>query len=93
VLPRRALRTTERSSDDEVMVVDGDGRLRFRRVDVLRAEGDRIVVGAGLADGDRVVVSRLEEAVDGMQVRSTELPPQPPDEAGPDADATTEGRL
>jgi RND family efflux transporter MFP subunit len=94
VLPRRALRTTERSRDEEVMVVDADGRLRFRPVEVLRTEGDRIVVGSGLADGDLVVVSRLEEAVDGMRVRSEELPPQPQDEAPPrDAVTAPEGRL
>ncbi|HMB52050.1 MAG TPA: efflux RND transporter periplasmic adaptor subunit [Thermoanaerobaculia bacterium] len=75
LLPRRALRTTGRSGDDEVMVVGEDGVLRFRRVDVLRARGERVYVGGGLEDGELVVVSRLTEAVDGMRVRAEEVAP------------------
>lgn len=71
VLPRRALRPTARTADTEVMVVDPQGQLTFRPVRVVRTAGDEVVVGSGLRDGDRVVVSPLEEAVDGMTVRTT----------------------
>ena len=53
------------------MVVDDDGRLRFRPVEVVRTRGDEVIVGSGLRAGERVVVSRLDEAVDGMTVRTT----------------------
>ena len=63
-LPREALRT-----DGRVWVVDPDDRLRFRDVTVLRAERDRVLIADGLAAGDRVCVSPLETATDGMLVR------------------------
>lgn len=65
LLPRSALREAGR-----VFVVDDEDRLRFRPVDVLRAQGDLAVIGKGLAEGDRIVVSRMETPVDGMEVRT-----------------------
>lgn len=64
VLPRSALR-----SDDRVLVVDAEDRLRFRAVTVLRRDRDEVLVRAGVADGERVCVSALEAPVDGMRVR------------------------
>jgi len=64
VLPRSALRPP-----DEVLVVDADERLRASRVEVLRVAHDRILVGAGLYSGARVVVSALG-AVEGTVVRA-----------------------
>lgn len=64
VAPRAALRL-----DQRLMVVDRDQRLRFRQVDILRFEGERVVFGEGLEAGDRVCVSPLEIAVEGMEVR------------------------
>ena len=72
VVPRAALRPAARGRGEEVLVVDGEGRVRVRAVEVVRAVGDEAVVAAGLDAGDRVIVSRLEEAVDGMRVRVAE---------------------
>jgi len=69
-LPRSAVRR-----DDVVYVVDADGRLRVRPVDVLRAERERAWLEGGLADGDRVVVSPIDVATDGMAVRVRESGP------------------
>ena len=66
-LPRTVLR-----GEDQVMVIDGQSRLHFRRVDILRAERDQILVRSGLQPGDRVVISRLEAAVNGMKVEVLE---------------------
>jgi multidrug efflux pump subunit AcrA (membrane-fusion protein) len=63
-LPREAL-----SVDGDLRVVGRDGRLRIREVEILRASDERVVVGSGLAPGDRVVVSRLETVTEGMRVR------------------------
>lgn len=65
VLPRSALR-----GDSEILVVDGDERLRFRTVEISRVERDHVVIGAGLDAGERVCVSPLEIVVDGMSVRT-----------------------
>ena len=64
VLPRSAIR-----EGDRVWVVDDESRLRFRSVEIVRAEVDTVVVGAGLEAGERVCVSPLAIPVDGMQVR------------------------
>ena len=69
VLPRAALRP-----GSEVLVVDPENRLRHRAIEILRSEDDRVVVGDGLAAGDRVVVSPLPAAVEGMVVRIEETP-------------------
>jgi RND family efflux transporter MFP subunit len=64
VLPRVALHR-----DGRVWVVDGEDRIHPREVEVLRIEADQIVVGKGLARGERVVVSPLAAVIDGMSVR------------------------
>jgi len=63
-LPREALRT-----DGRIWIVDPEDRLRFRDVTVLRAERDRVLIADGLRPGDRVCISPVETATDGMQVR------------------------
>jgi len=89
VVPRAALRPAARGRGDEVLAVDGEGRVRFRTVEVVRTVGDDAVVAAGLDAGDRVIVSRLEEAVDGMRVRVTEGAA----DDGPGGAREPEGRL
>jgi membrane fusion protein, multidrug efflux system len=63
VLPRHAMR-----SDDTVYVA-ADHRLAVRSVGVLRYDGESVYVDRGLAPGDRVIVSPLSDAVDGMKIR------------------------
>ncbi len=63
-LPRSLFR-----GEDEVIVVDEDDQLHFRKVEVLRNEGDRVLVSGGLRSGERVCTSPLETPVEGMRVR------------------------
>lgn len=63
-LPRSALR-----GDDRVLVVDDEGRLRFREVEVLRRQRESVFLSAGIEDGEKVCISPLETPVDGMKVR------------------------
>ncbi len=65
MIPRAALR--ER---DQVWVVDEERRLRFRRVDVARIQGEKVLVTSGLKDGEMVVISPLKVVTDGMAVRT-----------------------
>jgi RND family efflux transporter MFP subunit len=76
VLPRSAVR-----GGDQVLVVDGHDRLRFRRVTVIQTPGDRAVVGEGLEAGLRIVVTPLETPVDGMRVRVADSLPAAPSPA------------
>ena len=64
MLPRAALR-----GDSQVLVVDAEGRPRFRDVEILRELRDEVVIRAGLSNGERVCISPLETVVDGMQIR------------------------
>ena len=72
VLPRAALHSgnpMDPSAAEEVHVVDAEGRLHIRPVEVLRTEPEAAVVGSGLAAGDRVSISSLRAVVEGMRVR------------------------
>jgi RND family efflux transporter MFP subunit len=74
VLPRSALR-----GGDTVYVVDENGRLEFRPVEILRMEREQVLIRSGLRAGERVCLSILETAVDGMKVQvvETEAAPVP----------------
>lgn len=69
VVPRSAVH-----GNDRVWVVDAEGRLRERAIEVLRAVGDEVVVAGGLAPGERVVISSLETAAEGMVVEISSAP-------------------
>ena len=64
VLPRTVLRGADR-----VLIVDDADHVRFRQVELFRLERDRILVKSGIEEGDRIIVSPLENAVDGMPVQ------------------------
>ena len=63
-LPRAALR-----GRNQVIVVDAEDKLRFRTVDLLRSTSTSILVRGGLEPGERVSLSPIETATDGMDVR------------------------
>ncbi len=63
-LPRSAMR-----NDDNVLVVDADNRLRFRKVQPLRHYKDMVLVADGLEAGELVCLSAVQTAIDGMAVR------------------------
>jgi RND family efflux transporter MFP subunit len=64
IIPRAALH-----QDNEVWVMDDNGRLRFRQVDVARLQGDEVVVRSGLENGEILVTTPLKAVTDGMEVR------------------------
>ena len=64
VLPWAAL-----NGRDRVLIVDGDGRLRYRQVEVLRSTTESVLVSGGLEEGDLVSISALDAVVDGMAVQ------------------------
>ncbi len=68
VLPRSSLRPT--GDAYQVLVIDDDQRIRFRDVQVLRLQGEEAVIGQGLEGGERVCVSPLDVATEGMRVRT-----------------------
>ncbi len=63
VLPRNALRT-----GNQVLIVDHENRLRFRDVTPLRLYRDEVLIQSGLEAGERVCISPIQTAIDGMLV-------------------------
>ena len=62
-LPRSAIRNS-----NSVLVVDENDRLRFRKVTTLRHYKYSVLISAGLEGGERVCLSNIQTAVEGMQV-------------------------
>jgi hypothetical protein len=62
-LPRAALR-----AGYQVYVVDAEGRLRLRTVEIVRSERDEVVVTGGIESGETVMVSGIDLPVEGMRV-------------------------
>lgn len=71
VVPRRAFR-----NGSQLWIVTADSRLQRKDVDVLYKGRDFIYVKEGLAEGDQVVLSHLNTAVDGLVVRAQTANPK-----------------
>jgi RND family efflux transporter MFP subunit len=65
VVPRAAVR------DGQLYLLDDEQRLRRRPVEVLFSQGPISVLNNGLSPGERIVVSDLVPAVDGMPLKPT----------------------
>ncbi|MEH6588930.1 MAG: efflux RND transporter periplasmic adaptor subunit [Halioglobus sp.] len=64
ILPRSAVRP-----DNQVLVIDNENRLHFRPVTVMRTVAEQAYISAGIAAGERVCISPLDTALEGMTVR------------------------
>ena len=95
-LPRSALRGA-----NEVFVAELDGTLSVREVSVVDSNAERVIITAGVNAGDRVIVSPLRGAANGMLIRALDengepLDPEPEleeeadDESVDDAEAVAE---
>lgn len=77
---------------NQVWLMDAEGALRYRTVDVLYRDQEAVVVSAGLEAGERLVTSRLTTPAEGMPLR-TEVRPESASQApalGSGQDTTTE---
>ena len=86
VLPWAAL-----NGRDQVLIVDDDGRLRYRQVDILRSTSENVLVQGGLAAGERVSVSALDAVIEGMAVQVAGAEPATMARAAAGAPATGGG--
>jgi hypothetical protein len=66
VLPRSALHS------GRVYIANKDNRLQIKPVDIAYNQGNLAVLAAGLASGERVVVSDLIPAINGMLLSTVE---------------------
>lgn len=64
LLPREALR-----EGDTVWTVDDQGELKMKPVTVLRKEKENVIIQSGLAAGERVVLTTIPGASEGIKLR------------------------
>ena len=67
----RVPRSVVRGSD-ELVFVDSENKLNIRNVQIVRSDADYAYLSDGAAPGDRVVITVLETAINGLKVRITE---------------------
>jgi RND family efflux transporter MFP subunit len=67
LLPRDSIR-----EKNTVWIADDQNMLRIRPVKILRNEKTNVIVQSGLSDGDRVVLTKIMGAADGMKLRPLE---------------------
>jgi RND family efflux transporter MFP subunit len=63
-IPRSAIRV-----GPQVWVADQDNLLRIRKVTIARHERDHVLVRNGLKDGERIILTTLSGAAEGMKIR------------------------
>ena len=68
--------TRDRKGDAVALVVDSEGKVAQRALEVDRAIGDRWLVTRGLAAGDQVIVDNLQKIRPGDPVKAVPFAPQ-----------------
>jgi RND family efflux transporter MFP subunit len=68
-LPHNAL-----YNGNEVLLMDAEQRLRRREVNVIRSDADWVYIDRGLRDGEQVIVSPVQIALEGMRVNPAVAP-------------------
>ena len=64
VLPRHTLQ-----ANSVIWTADTEGRLRPRSVEVLTINGDDVYISSGLENGDQIILTRLENPLNGAPVQ------------------------
>lgn len=64
IVPRGALR-----DNDTLWVVDDENRLRILEVEIIRRERDEVMVRSGVDAGEKIVLTNLSGAAEGMLLR------------------------
>jgi RND family efflux transporter MFP subunit len=62
-MPRSALR-----DDEKVAVIDVENRIRLRTVNILKVEGESVLIKEGLKEGEKISLSNVENLTEGMTV-------------------------
>lgn len=64
IIPRPAIR-----DDSTVWIMDGENKLRIKKVIILRAEKEEVIISGGLKDRDMLILTNISGAADGMKLR------------------------
>ncbi len=63
-VPRGALH-----DHDTVWIADQENKLRMRNVDIVRRERDEVLIASGVSPGERLILTNLSAAAEGMILR------------------------
>jgi len=77
LVPQRGI-VRDPKGNASAMVVDAQGKVEARTVQISNAIGNQWLVEAGLAAGDKVIVEGLQKVKPGVAVQVTEEPATPP---------------
>jgi membrane fusion protein (multidrug efflux system) len=72
------------------LVVDAEGKVEERRLVLGRALGDRWLVTAGLAGGDRLIVDGLQRVRPGVAVSAVDVETAAAENGSPDGEPAAE---
>ena len=62
-IPRSALR-----DDEKVAIIDAENRIRLRTVNVLKVDGESLLIEEGLEKGEKISLSSVGDLTEGMAV-------------------------
>jgi RND family efflux transporter MFP subunit len=54
--------------NSRVALLDSESKLHYSAVNIVRQDGQNVIISGGLADGDQLIVSALDYPVDGMKL-------------------------
>ena len=55
-------------NNNRIAILDGESKLHYAEIDIVRQQGGDVVVSSGLFDGDQMIVSALDYPVNGMKL-------------------------
>ncbi len=55
-------------NNNRIAILDGESKLHYAEIDIVRQQGGDVVVSNGLFDGDQMIVSALDYPVNGMKL-------------------------
>ena len=56
----------------EVFVLNGEGQLEVRQIDVVHRNRNTVMVSAGIEAGDQIIVSAIRNPINGMRLEAIE---------------------
>lgn len=75
IIPREAVRGA-----DEVFVLNEKDEIEMRRLKIVRSSRDEVLATAGVQPGERLIMTRMNSAVDGMRVQVADTDTEDPDD-------------
>ena len=73
VLPREAIHDAGTPDQYRISIMSESGRLQYRNATLLRANREKVIITSDIKREEKIVISPLTTAIEGMQIRSATL--------------------